>query len=210
MIPGSDYVYKCPNCGNLLKKGSLISGNTFDMKIFSDGKRIAPNLPDFPDITKCKKCNSIFWLSKLKKIGTFDGDATKNPDWANADKAEFLDIDDFFNALETANARNKNDELIIRQQLLWAFNDRIRDGKNLFNDENDEIRWKDNINKLLNILDKSDLNQKIMIAEINRNLGKFENCIRIINEIENDKYNWLKEKFIKECKRKNKKVIELN
>ena len=175
MLPGPNYVYKCPNCGNLLTKGSLMSGNTFGAKIFSDGKRIAPMLPVYPKITKCKKCNTIFWLSKSKEIGTFEWGDNNNSQWQNADKAEFLEIDDYYNAINKGIAENSKEELFIRQRIWWAYNDKIRKGQKIFNDESDELRWIDNVRKLKILLDQSDINQKIMIAEINRNLGDFEN-----------------------------------
>ena len=210
MIPGSNYVYKCPNCGNLLTKESLMSGNTFGTKIFSDGKRIAPMLPEYPNLTKCKKCNTIFWLSKLNEIGTYEFGDQDNSNWQEADYAEFLEIDDYLKALEIGVSENKKEELFIRQRIWWTYNDRIRNGKNIFNNEEDEIDWKENLKNLINLLDKSDINQKIMIAEINRNQGEFENCIYIIESIDNEELNWLKEKFINECNLKNRLVVELN
>jgi len=210
MTPGPNYVYKCPNCGNLLTKESIISGNTFGAKIFSDGKRIAPMLPEFPDLTKCKKCNTIFWLSKLKEIGTYNWGDNVNSEWENAEEVEFLEIEDYFNAINKGIAENKDEEFYIRQRIWWAYNDRIRKGQEIFNDKSDELRWIKNVKKLKELLDHSDINQKIMIAEINRNLGDFDNCIGVIQSIDNDELNWLKEKFLHECKRKNKWVIELN
>ncbi len=210
MLPGPNYIYKCPNCGNLISKGSLMSGNTISAKLYSDGKRIAPMLPEFPNITKCKKCDNIFWLSKLKEIGTYEWGDNKNSNWQNADCAEFLGIDDYFKALDSGIAENKQEELFIRQRIWYLYNDRARDGKNQFIDEKDEIKWRENCFELILLLDQSDLNQKIMTAEIHRNLGNFENCISIIHSVDNDDLNWLKEKFINECNRKNKCVIELN
>ncbi len=211
MIPGSNYVYKCPNCGNLLTKGSLMSGNTFGAKIFSDGKRVAPMLPEFPNLTKCKKCDTIFWLSKLQEIGAYNkwGD-NENSQWQKADNAEFLEIEDYFNAIIKGIAENKDEELFIRQRIWWSYNDKIREGQEIFNNESDELRWIENIQKLKTLLDQSDINQRIMIAEINRNLGDFEACINIIQTIDNDELNWLKVKFIDECNEKNRWVIELN
>lgn len=206
MLPGPNLVYKCPKCGNLLKKGSLMSGNTFGAKIFSDGKRIAPMLPDFPDITKCKRCNAIFWLSKLKVVGIYHW----NSNWENADNVEFLGIYDYFKALNEGLAENMQEELFVRQQIWWAYNDRVRNDENQFVDEKDEINWRENCNKLISLLDQTDLNQRIMIAEIKRNLGDFDSCIDIILKIDNDKLNWLKEKIINECEQKNRWVIELN
>ncbi len=210
MIPGPNYVYECPNCGNILTRGSLASGNTFRAKVFSDGKRIAPMLPEFADLTKCKKCNNIFWLSKLKEIGKFECGDHKNPKWETADNADFLEIDDYFRALETGAAETQNEEFFIRQELWWAFNDRTRAGKKMFNDEDEEMRWKENLKNLLNLLDQSDIYQKIMVAEISRNLGDFKSCISIIEGIDNDELNWFKEHLLYQCKQKNKLVVELN
>ncbi len=210
MLPGPNYVYKCPNCGNLLTRGSLKSGNSIGEKIYSDGKRIAPMLPEFPDLTKCKKCDKIFWLSKIKNIGTYDWGNPINPKWQNADAAEFLGIDDFFKALESGIAEKKEDEFFIRQGIWHAYNDRVRKGINQFIDENDEIKWEENCKKLISLLDQTDLNERIMIAELKRNLGDFEGCIDIIKKIKDKNVNWLKDKFILECERKNKLVIRLN
>lgn len=214
-MPGPTYVYKCPNCGNLLTKGSLMSGNTFGARMFSDGQRIAPMLPEFPDLTKCKKCDTMFWLSKLKKFRTyydwssiiFISSEWENPD--KTDKAEFLEIDEYYNAIIKGLAKNRKDERIIRKRIWWAYNDKIRKGQEMFIDESDELRWRENVTKLKALLNQSDINQKILIAEINRNLGDFDNCISIIQSIDKDDLNWLKKRFIKECKRKNKWVVEL-
>lgn len=207
MLPGPNYIYKCPNCGNLLKIRSLMSGNTIGAKVFSDGKSIAPMLPEFPNLTKCKKCDKINWLSKLKEIGTYKF-FPENLEWLNADEVKFLEIDEYFDALKIA--INSEEELYIRQRIWWTYNDRIRQGQNIFNDEVDEIRWKENVNNLINLFDKSDINQKIMIAEIYRNLGEFENCIKVIESIDKEEFIWLKEKFVNESNRKNRWVVQLN
>ncbi|MGI6521422.1 MAG: hypothetical protein ACOX2D_09890 [Fermentimonas sp.] len=210
MLPGPNYVYKCPNCGNLLRKGSLMSGNTFGAEIFSDGKRIAPMLPEFPELTKCKKCNTIFWLSKLKEIGTYQWGDKVNSHWKNADNAEFLNIEDYFRALNEGLADNMQEELFVRQRIWWAYNDRVRNGNNPFSDVNDEIMWRENCIKLISLLDASDLSQRIMIAELKRNLGDFDSCLEIIKKIDNVELNWLKKTFISECEKRNKWVVKLN
>ena len=64
MIPGGNIYYTCPICKNIISKGTLISGNTFGAKHYSDHKTIADMLPQYPEITKCKKCHNIFWLDE--------------------------------------------------------------------------------------------------------------------------------------------------
>jgi len=209
MQPGPTYIHSCPNCGNLLWRGSLLSGNTFGAKIYSDGKRIARMLPDFPKISKCKKCNTIFWFSRKNIIGEQLWNSDPKPEWKNADKAEFLNIEDCFTALENRIFKTKSEEFSIRQQIWWAYNDRIRNGQPIFNDESDERKWLNNIKELKLLLNPSDINQLIMMAEVDRNLGDFENCITLINGITNNDLDWIKELFLQECTKMNRWVFEL-
>lgn len=199
MLPGPDLIYKCPHCENLLKRGSLTSGNTFNSKLYSDGKQVAPMLPDFPNLTKCKKCNNIFWLSDLKPIGEYGKyrgyEGRNNIEkslWEIAESVTFLDVYELFRALKMTDdlKREKN----IRIWIWWAFNDRIREeGNNLFVDTNDQKLWEENCKDLLNVLDDADFNEKLMIADLYRNLGEFDRCIEIIDSIEHDNLNWAKD-----------------
>ena len=207
---GPNYIYECPNCGNLIQSRSLMSGNTFDAELYSDLKRIAPMLPEFPDLTDCKKCRNIFWLSKTKNIGKYSWGDDPNPLRENADLAEFLSIHNYFKALNTNVVENLNEELHIRKRIWWSFNDRIRNGGKLFRFVNDEVRWKANIDRLLELLDIEQVDQKIMVAELYRNLGNFERCLELINSIEDSELEWIKMVFNKECRNRNTAVFLLN
>jgi hypothetical protein len=214
MIPGPIYIYKCPHCGNILRNDSLLSGNTFGAKRYSDGRIIAPMLSENPDLTKCKQCHTFFWLSKLIEIGSIDYSARKERtnisyEWRYAKNAEFLNISDYFKALAQGLAENKGEEIYIRKKIWWAYNDRIRNSENIFKSKNDEKRWADNVNKLLALLDKTNVNEQIMRAEIHRNLGNFEQCIEILQSIDKD-LGWVTEILKNECHQSNRWVVELN
>lgn len=206
---GPNYMYECPNCGNLIQNRSLMSGNTFDAELYSDLRRIAPMLPEFPDIIECKKCRNIFWLSKTKKIGEYSWGDDPNPLWENADLAEFLSIHNYFKALKASLAENLNEELQIRKRIWWSFNDRLRKGAKLFRFVNDEVRWKANIDRLLELLDIDQVDQKIMVADLHRNLGDFERCMELINSMEDAEVVWLKALFQIECNKMNRNVFLL-
>lgn len=206
---GPNYIYECPNCGNLIQNRSLMSGNTFDAELYSDLKRIAPMLPEFPNLTECKKCRNIFWLSKTKKIGEYSWGDEPNPLWENADLAEFLSIHSYFKALKANVSVNQNEELYIRKRIWWSFNDRLRKGMKLFKFVNEEVRWKENIDRLLELLNIDQDDQKIMAAELHRNLGEFERCMELINSIEDAELEWLKVGFNRECNKKNRNVFLL-
>ena len=211
MLPGPDEIYKCPKCSNLLKRGSLMSGNTFGATLYSDGKQVAPMLPEFPNLTKCKKCDTILWLNEIKEIGTCEAWSEKTkPKWKNADYADFLSITDLFRALELDVVKNdKGKELSVRHRIWWAFNDRIRSGrKEMYVQEIEEVLWKQNCLRLIELLDTKDVNQRIMIAELYRNLGKFDECMELINSLDNN-LDWIVEKFKAECDNKNKLLIQI-
>ena len=210
MIYGSNYIYQCPTCKNLLQNRSLISGNTSGAKWFSDGKQIARMLPEFPNLTKCKKCDTIFWLTKLKELGTFEWGDIDKQDWQNADEAEFLNIDDYFRAIDLKVAENEDEEYFIKQRIWWAFNDRVRESSEIFVNENDESLYRGNCFALIYLLDIESDNQKTTIGELYRNMGDFEKCINIIESIQDEELKWLVDKLRNECMEKNRWVIELS
>lgn len=199
MILGNNKYYECPNCSNILAKGSLISGNTFGAQLFSDGKQIAPMLPEFPSITKCPKCSSIFWLK----------DEIEDKEFENFDDATFLNIFEYYAVLEHENYNSPDEELFIRERIWWLFNDRVRSGKDLFISEAEKTIWKENIDRLILMLEYEDLNQRIMIAELNRNLGNFRECKDILDSISDPNFNWFQKAFEKELTKENKNVFQL-
>ncbi|NVN95508.1 MAG: hypothetical protein HXX18_09525 [Bacteroidetes bacterium] len=210
MIPGLYYFFECPHCGYQLKKGSFASANTFGAKLYSDLKRLAPDCTEYPIISRCKNCYQIFWLMDSNLITESDDDdlwLIKNK--KKVEDAEFLDVYDYFEALEMKLSNNIEDEVYLRNNILWCFNDRIRDAEVYSDSKADMIIWRQNLNRLIEILDYTNIDQRILMAELYRNLGNFEKCIALIESIEPEDYAWLKEKYINECSKKNKMVFLL-
>jgi len=63
--------------------------------------------------------------------------------------------------------------------------------------------------RLIELLDKTEINQKIMAAELYRNLGNFKTCTELLNSITEKEYEWIVEKLKYECKQKNSMLIVL-
>ncbi len=103
----------------------------------------------------------------------------------------------------------KSEEIYLRQRIWWAYNDRVRNSINQFNDANDEIRWKENCIKLISLYDESSVDQIFKIAELKRNLGDFEGCIETVNKIDDEKQKLLKDILISECEKRNKLVVDI-
>jgi hypothetical protein len=211
MIPGSIHISKCPNCSNLLSKRSLISGNTLGSKIYSDSKRVSPMLPEFPAITKCDKCQKIFWLIDAEEIGSYELAASAvRKEWANAQRVTFLSYLEYYSVLNTELIRTKEDEIFIRTRILWEYNDSYRKGRTTLESEIGKMKKKENIEALLALLDKTDENQKLFMAELHRNIGQFEESLALLNTIHIEKLNRIKARMIEECEKQNTLVFQVN
>jgi len=239
---GPDYIYECPACSSFLRTGSSLSGNTIGAKIYSDGKIVAPMAPAYPNLTKCKNCDTILWLSDMKAIGTCAwGGRCEKKEWESAPSAYFLEFNDLLRFLELdAVKSNKEKEKYVRIRILWSFNDnmrhiegeiildsllaslgktgkeksdqkmetekRIRNEKEVFIQKN-KVSWEQNCQRLLELLDTKDVDQKIMAAELYRNLGRFDACMKLLSTVDDQDHAWIAEKLKIECEKKNTSVI---
>lgn len=208
MLPGSEFLYECPECGHKFKNQSLLSGNTFGADFFSDGRCIAVMLPEYPDFTKCGGCGKIMRLSKLSPVMEIE---VSSGEWMSRETypyAKFLNIDDYLSALDEKEFSNREDECVIRLHLLWLFNDSVRYGQIPGEQiEMPEI-WSENCSRLKNLLNEETPRDIMLKAELCRNLGEFDDCIDLVNRIEDDNYNEVKKLLLSECSRKNKYVIK--
>jgi len=156
-----------PECNKLLKRNTLASGNTFGAIHYSDDKVEAPHLPALPVLSKCTYCDTIFWLEDIEEIGRYSGIKPDNKEWEAAESVKILDIDDLIRALTLEDVvAEKDDELFIRKSTWWAYNDRVRNGEKLHESLEDEIKWRENINQLMNLFDSDVDYDKIFIAAI--------------------------------------------
>lgn len=76
-----------------------------------------------------------------------------------------------------------DEEEILRMELLWAFNDRVRQGKSLFESEDEKTIWLTNMNALSELLDESDVYSRMIKAEIAREQGNFELAEKLLSSI---------------------------
>jgi uncharacterized protein with PIN domain len=207
MRPGPNSFYKCPHCERITMLGSISSGNTFGAILFSDGKLDAPMLMEFTRIVKCKKCGTFYWLQNKNKIEEYVFE--EEADWNNVDMALFLSLSEYIEALNLKIYTNENEQKYLRKMLWWAFNDRIRESENLFIAKNDKEVYESNCIELIKLLNKNNTEERIMTAELYRNLGNYTECNTILETIEEQEYIWIKEMLKKECAENNSKVIVL-
>ena len=206
MTFGPDYFYKCPTCDAILKNRSIMSGNNFGATYFSDGECIAPMLPDYPNLTKCQKCDTILWLSDMKPLGDAHW-GEEPPEWKEAHYVEHLEINDLYAALEKLEnkkktSKQKKREIFVRQRIWWAYN------RKTFENLYEIVDWKSNLVHLLDLLDLDENNHRCIAAEIYRNLCNFPKCLEIINTLP-EKFAHFKNTMLEECRKKNPLTVTL-
>lgn len=228
MLPGPIIVHKCPGCGNQLSTGTIMSVTTTTSKTYSDTKTDKDMLFNSPVLTECEKCATIFWLYKSEVVDTYDWDfdfnnlrwirAHDGKEWQPAGnpetgepaikEARVLPFDKYLIALDAGIAQNWEEEIFVRTRILWGFNDRLRKGEELLQAAGDEERWTDNVRQLLALLAGDSLEEVILMAELHRYLGNFEQCMATINSIgKKQGMNWLKKKFQAACAEKNTRLF---
>jgi hypothetical protein len=214
MIPGPDLIYKCPKCGRKAVCGSIRSGNTCGARFYSDGKRIAPMLPEFPYIIKCKGCMTFYWLEEENNIGEYEYWDNKNGKntfkGEDIDRARFLSLNEHVEAINLKIYNTVSEERFLRVRLWWAFNDNYREGGEIILNNDDRDIYESNCVKLIEISDKNEIDEKIRCAELYRNLGDYVECKNILETIHDKEYGWIKKLLKKECEKNNKRVIRLS
>ncbi|MEN8193803.1 MAG: hypothetical protein ABFS12_13355 [Bacteroidota bacterium] len=216
MLSGATEIFRCPLCHNYISRGTISSGNTFGAVYYSDGKQVAPMLPEIIQITKCRNCGNIFWITDENIIDTIQSWEI-NSKYTDIQKADFLNVDDYIVALHLNLFDSEEQEFFLRLRLWWEFNNSNRYNKSqsnsdkiIWRNKREKKYWKENILRLIELFDKNSDDKKLIVAELYRNLGEFEKSIELLNEVVNTDYDWVVNTMEEECKKKNTRVIQLN
>ena len=168
-------VIKCPNCGALhrmVKPAKRLK--VFEM--YSDGKTLSPELNEALEVSRCGKCNEFYWIE--------DASVEENPVEGELPLVRSLSIEEYVTMLtDSAQTATTDEEEILRMELLWAFNDRVRQGKPLFEREDEKVVWSANMDALLELLDESDVYSRMIKAEVAREQGNFEVAEKLLLSI---------------------------
>jgi hypothetical protein len=135
-------------------------------------------LPDRPWLVKCPKCATLFWVDEAREIGRqeFLGCGKK---WHGV--VEFLEPSerDYLKFLAFHDLA-KEKELYARKRAWWAANDRVRHkpkARQTFSEDQ-----KKNLRALSDLLNETDEYERLMKAEIARELGLFDECLALSSQ----------------------------
>jgi hypothetical protein len=206
MKPGPDQIVACPHCHGLARYTTLLSGNTFGATVWTDGKQFAPMLPRPPAVVKCRHCPECYWLKDAEEIGKLDcwgsEEEAVDPAWRNAKYVEEPSEEEYYSAIDRGLARDREEERSLRILAWWRRNDAFRRWsvrvfawwrrnvafrkKSVGQDAapaSSSVKSLDNLKALAGLLDLSDENDRVMKAELLRELGEFEAATAILDQI---------------------------
>jgi hypothetical protein len=160
-------VRECPHCMAHVVQEDTFSGNTIGATYWTDGKREAKMLPDHPLLAKCPVCVGLFWIDEVLEVDTgFDAAKGKQQVLTPSGK-EML-------GFLAGHALPKEKEIYLRVRAWQSANDAWRwvpNPKPAFSKDQEQ-----NLKVLSQMLDETEPNQRILKAEIARELGNFDEC----------------------------------
>jgi hypothetical protein len=165
-------VRECPHCKAHVVQEDTLSGNTIGAKYYTDGKCEAKMLPDHPALAKCPECSRLFWAHEADEVGAGFDAAKGKPQVIAPTGQELL-------GYLAGTALPKEKEFYLRLRLWWKANDayrRVPDAKPAFS----PVQVK-NLIALSALFDESLPGHRILKAEIARELGRFDECLRFLS-----------------------------
>jgi hypothetical protein len=187
-----------------MKNRSLLSGNTFKAKLYSDGRKHARMMPDYPMLTACPECEQILWLKDLKEIPM-----KKQQAFREARHVEHPDVEKLQYALEKLlESPFKSDEwrdrnIFIRKRIWWEYNTAG------FQNVAEMERYLENCEELHQLLDFDDEADRCLGVELQRNLCFLPQARRLAHTIP-DNMRAFRERQIEECDAGNPLTVQLN
>jgi len=207
MKPGPNKVIECPHCGTLHKYGTLLSGNTFRGRVWTDGYAFYPMLPAVPEVTKCSKCDYIFFLRAAVAVGEYDqwrwpprqAERSVPQEWYEAPDIVFMSTDDYYLALSKQLYSDRGEEMYLCQMAWHTTNHQLRQlpvtsrTATLFRTPNKPTATQENVvvassttvkilDRLLALLDEQVPDERILKAEALRELGRLEEALVILKD----------------------------
>jgi hypothetical protein len=192
-MPGPTLIKRCSKCQRLIEEETLISGNTCGALFWTDGEYYADMLPDSPELVKCPFCKALLWLVELEEVGDkginhFDGFVPVKTPGIDLDITrpyKMPNMNDYFRLLKEKIESDER-EAYLRLRAWRAGNDKRRKsehgparfkknhGKPLEPLSYPEIK---NMKELICILDEQNDDDRLLKAELFRELGFFNQCL---------------------------------
>ena len=204
---GSNTIIGCPKCERLFQIVSRCM--SFETRRWTDGAMAIWDFSERRKVTKCSGCNQYFWISDARNVSKdfksqWDKERlTKYPsgsgaqrfadmapewpkEWKSAEEIITLSEEEYLDAINSCAFSDTQQELILRIEAWQAGNDRLRLPREspVYKPHSTPVHSaeaKANLERLAEMLDINDANEKILKAEVKRELGLFDKAVELLN-----------------------------
>ena len=180
MLPGPTLLKACPHCSRHFLVPTLTSGNTFGAIQYSDGKTVAPMLPEMPRFHLCRDCEKPFWISAAPELGRSDQFRGELP--ADLQAAGVPSAEAHLEALKRGLAKGTDEERTLRIGWWWAVNDPERALRAQEAPPPRPEGWEAELERLADLLDREEPTHRLFLGEIARQRGRFEEALELLSE----------------------------
>lgn len=215
-----DTILTCPNCAKYVRTLEILSYHIFESVLFSDGK--ADTIPIIPNISRiliCPECDNEFWKDDAEQvvdakieIDNIRSVLTPGELFAVRNSEDLLGHARYYYKLLKEKFFNNNEREIYLRILFWhELNDIVRYNipVKLKILEERELLLRDNLLHLIKIFNPSYEEEKLLLAEMYRELGDYDFAKRILEAIKEQDFIGKRNELLRACNRKSVKVFKL-
>jgi uracil-DNA glycosylase len=175
-------IKKCPSCGCEFAAWNVSSCNTFGATFYTNGFVVGPMYDEGGALLACPKCNKYFWWDELPTQESMS-DSQYFHEQRSLPNASHLT--DYEHVLQQAPWKNEAQEKYSRIKAWQELGVRYCD---FTHDVELPPIQEANLLRLLQLLDTNSLDDSIMLADVFRTLGRFDECLKQLDRPFNDEY----------------------
>lgn len=188
MSPGEPQILTCPFCGGQKLIESIGSGNTFGGTVWSDTKQVYPYLPRPSEIQWCRQCGKYYFYEDSKPESYHGDQFPDTGEWGNL---SFEEINEAYDMLYTDDLTDDRKQTLLLYWL-YAYNDVYngRKGKPAFSFLRSRRKQacapEDTMKRRAQIISeliKTNSDNELLVSELYRELGMFDESIAIANRV---------------------------
>jgi len=206
------FIVECPTCSQKYRYVREGYNTASEGKLWSDGYRETELIPGIPLMACCDECSDIFRVSPSEELLT-SGIQGFESDYhtigiINDEKIPVvrrLTAEEYAEVLAKRKYKNQEEERYLRMHLWWSINHHRRDG-----DKSDISHYlktilEENLETLIYKTPPDNQENLIILAELHRELGQFNEARQYLDKVNDDKYenivSKLRDKIINRDKR---------
>jgi len=215
-----DTILTCPSCAKYVRTLEILSYHIFESVLFSDGKAdTTPIIPNISRILICPICNKEFWKDDAQQIIDDNIDIynirsvlTPGDLFSVRNSEDLLGKSRYYSKLIKEKFAKNNEKEIYLRIILWhELNDIVRYNipvKLKILEEREHL-LRDNLIHLIKIFNPSYEEEKLLLAEMYRELGEFDFAQTILEDIKEQDFIGKRNELLRACNNKNVKVFKL-